>query len=75
MNGELERIVALERLEESPYPDEKDLRSDTKFFLDKLEWSKEDLDLYLERPKRDHAEFGSSVYFQNFLLKLKSFIS
>ena len=75
MNGELERAEALERLEESPYPDEKDLRSDTKFFLDKLEWSKKDLDLYIERPKRDHAEFGSSVHFQNFLLKLKSFLS
>ena len=75
MNEELERESALLLLSQSPYPDEADLRSDLKFFLDKLEWSKNDLDLYIERPQKDHSGFASSVGLQHLLFKIKKFIS
>ena len=71
LNGELTRKAALELLSQSPYPDQADLKSDLKFFLDKMEWSHQDLDFYIKRPRKEHIDFGSSVNFQNFLRKLK----
>ena len=75
LNGELKRKAALELLSQSPYPDQEDLRSDLKFFQDKMEWSHQDLDFYIKRPRKDHIDFGSSVNFQNFLRRLKYFLT
>lgn len=74
MNDEMDREDALRLLSQSPYPDQADLRSDIKFFLDKLEWKKEDLETYINRTQKSHLSYGSSVGYQQFLHRLKKLI-
>jgi N-acetyl sugar amidotransferase len=59
VSGQLSRDEALFDLEQSPYPDEIDLKRDMKFFLKKMNWSLADLEAYLARPAVSHGVYGS----------------
>lgn len=58
-SGQMERGEALKLLQSIPYPSASDLESDRVYFLKKMGWSPEDLQIYLARPARSHAEYGS----------------
>jgi N-acetyl sugar amidotransferase len=57
VTGELSREEAARLLAESPYPSPADLTEDIEYFLRKMKWTHADLDAYLARPARSHAEF------------------
>jgi N-acetyl sugar amidotransferase len=63
MSNQMSRSDALNELSKSPYPSHLDLESDLSYFLKKMNWSKEKLDIYLLRPRREHDEFPSERYF------------
>jgi N-acetyl sugar amidotransferase len=57
ITGQLTRDEALNSLTHIPYPNLDDLQRDKAFFLKKMNWSGEDLDAYLRRPRRSHSEW------------------
>ena len=58
-SGQMKREEAKKLLEESPYPDVDDLKSDIDYFLKKMNWSENDLDLYLARRPIPHEQYPS----------------
>jgi N-acetyl sugar amidotransferase len=58
-SGQMEKKKALEILQTSPYPSEKELVEDTNYFLKKMEWSQEDLDIYMHSEIRQHSDYRS----------------
>lgn len=58
-SGQMKRAEAKELLAHSPYPDEDDLKSDIDYFLKKMKWSEQDLEIYLARAPRSHPEYAS----------------
>jgi len=58
-SGQLSREDALKSLVGLPYPSQDDLKQDISYFLKKMNWRQEDLDIYLKRPQRSHLEFPS----------------
>ena len=74
VNNQMSRNDALTQLAAIPYPSENDLNNDITYFLNKMNWSRSDLDRYIARPPRSHFDFSSELafsiisYFQNFHL-------
>lgn len=60
-SGQMSREEAIKDLEGIPYPSEKELQIDLKFFLKKMGWSDEKLEQYLARPGRKHSEYGTDL--------------
>lgn len=60
-SGQMSREEAIKDLEGIPYPSEKDLLIDHKFFLKKMGWPVEKLDEYLARPSKKHSEYGTDL--------------
>lgn len=52
--GQMSREAALKDLEGLPYPSEKALDEDRRYFLKKMGWTREDLDAYIARPEKRH---------------------
>ena len=67
---QLTRGEALSRLQENPYPSQRDLEMDIKYFLKKMEWDEIDLSNYLGREERSHDEWGSEVGRWRFMVSL-----
>lgn len=61
VSGQLTRSEALEDLKRPPLVSERDLAIDLKFFLKKMNWSQEDLDNYISRPRIEHNVYGSDL--------------
>lgn len=59
MSGQMSRVEALARLQESPYPSAEGLDVDRKYFLKKMGWSETDLETYLRRPGKPHDAYPS----------------
>jgi len=59
ISGQMTREDALKSLEGIPYPDIKDLERDKLYFIEKMGWSKAQLDEYLERPEKPHDAYPS----------------
>ncbi|RDB42165.1 N-acetyl sugar amidotransferase [Halomonas sp. DQ26W] len=70
MSNQISREEALKILESSPYPTEKELHTDKKYFLKKMGWTEQTLELYLRREPRAHDEYPSSVILWEFMRKL-----
>jgi hypothetical protein len=49
-SGQMTREDALKGLEGIPYPSVQDLESDISYFLKKMRWTRDDLNVYLARP-------------------------
>jgi N-acetyl sugar amidotransferase len=58
-SGQLERSTALKDVEGIPYPSEKALEEDKKYFLKKMGWTADQLAAYLRRPEQSHRSYGS----------------
>ena len=63
VTGQMSRNDAIEELKKIPYPSEKDLEGDKQYFLKKMGWSADDLEDYINRPRREHGEFSSEKWF------------
>jgi N-acetyl sugar amidotransferase len=59
VTGQMPREIALQDLERIPYPSERDLEEDRRYFLKKLGWSEGQLEDYLSRPEVSHAVYGT----------------
>lgn len=59
VTGQLTRAEAASSLEHIPYPHVEDLERDKAYFLKKMGWTSEQLDGYLARPERSHAEWAT----------------
>lgn len=60
-SGQMSRDEAVAHLKRSPYPDPDDLQVDIEYFLKKMRWSTAQLEAYLARPPRSHAEFATEA--------------
>lgn len=68
--GQMEREAALEDLKSIPYPSEKELTGDRQYFLKKMGWVESDLQTYISREPRDHAEFGTEIGLWKFCMSV-----
>jgi N-acetyl sugar amidotransferase len=60
-SGQMSRSEAIRDLEGIPYPSEKELQIDLKFFLKKMSWGEAKLDEYLSRPAKKHSDYGTDL--------------
>lgn len=73
-SGQLTRKEAKQLLNESPYPDVDDLKSDIDYFLKKMNWSEHDLDAYLARKPVSHEKYPTESKVAQKLNRLYSYI-
>lgn len=59
MSQQMTREEALELLRQSAYPSSDTLQEDKDYFLKKMRWSDEDLKKYLQRPRKEHFDYGN----------------
>lgn len=59
VTGQINREAALEQLSTIPYLTDQDEENDRLYFIKKMGWSSEDLDVYLKRPQRAHTDYPS----------------
>jgi N-acetyl sugar amidotransferase len=59
ISGQMAREAALAELTRSPYPSQEALQQDIAYFIKKMGWTTEQLDVYLARPEKSHALYGS----------------
>lgn len=59
--GQMSRDDALRLLAEIPYPSQAELDSDRQYFLKKMNWTDQQLDTYIARPEKSHAEYGTEL--------------
>lgn len=71
MTGQLDREVALSKLNELPYPSLADLEKDKSYFLKKMGWTTLELDSYLSRPRVEHSFYGSELSVMRSLQNVK----
>jgi N-acetyl sugar amidotransferase len=53
------RHNAIEILKNSPYPSQVELENDLEYFLKKMNWTQNDLELYLSRDPKPHNQYDS----------------
>ena len=75
VNGFMSREDALKDLQRIPYPSEIELNEDKEYFLKKMEWSLEELNLYLKRKRKEHDFYPSSKLYWDNLKKINNFMS
>lgn len=59
ISGQMSREDAVAGLEGIPYASAMTLDEDRQYFLKKMKWSQEQLDEYISRPERSHADYSS----------------
>lgn len=59
LSGQLDRKDAIAKLEEPPYSNQSELKTDIEYFLKKMGWTQRQLDEYLARPEISHAHYGT----------------
>ncbi len=64
--GQMTRDEALRLLQQSPYPDADALEADIQYFLNKMGWTRGELDAYLARPGKAHDAYPSERWLWNF---------
>lgn len=72
ISGQMSREEALSGLNEPAHVSESSVNEDIKYFLKKMKWSQDDLNLYLSRPAKSHYLFKSEKWKWNILLTLNS---
>ncbi len=74
ITGQMQREEAIKNLEGSPYPSIDIQKSDIEYFLKKMNWSKSDLDDYINRAPVSHLVYKSELPMWNILKKTYNFI-
>lgn len=57
--GQMKRNDAIKDLEGIPYPSNRALEDDKKYFLKKMGWTNKDLEEYINRPGKSHSDYPS----------------
>jgi hypothetical protein len=74
MSRQMSRDEALEGLNKPAHVSELSVNEDVKYFLKKMKWSQNDLELYLSRQPQSHSLFKSEKWIWNFLLRINHII-
>ena len=75
ISEQISRNDAIEEISKSPYPSDELLEEDINYFLKKMNWEKEQLEVYLNRAPRSHKEYPNNYLLFNFLLKIFKLIT
>lgn len=59
ISGQISRESAILEIQKPPYMETRFLEDDTVFFLKKMGWSQQQLQDYLQRPRKEHSAYGS----------------
>jgi len=59
VTNQVSRDSAIDILKNSPYPSQVDLENDLEYFLKKMNWIQNDLELYLSRDPKPHNQYDS----------------
>lgn len=59
VTNQITRDRAVDILKSSPYPNQVDLENDLEYFLKKMNWTQNDLGLYLTRGSKPHNKYNS----------------
>lgn len=70
MSNQISKSEAEKLLSLGTYTDEILLKSDMRYFLKKMQWSKEDLQKYINSPPKNHKDYKTENYIWLILLKL-----
>ena len=73
--GQMDRDTAIADLSSFPYSDEQVLEEDIEYFLKKMKWSRDMLDEYICRPRKEHIDYGSEEAFYNSIKNAYLFLS
>ena len=71
MDGDLGREMALDMLNQLPYPSETEMQADIAYFLKKFNWTKDQFEAYLNRPEVAHSNYGGDTDLMAPLRRLK----
>lgn len=71
ISGQITRDEAVIGLKGIAYLSESELIADKKYFLKKMRWTEEDLEIYLTRPAKSHLLYGSEKMFFEKLSELR----
>jgi N-acetyl sugar amidotransferase len=74
ISGQMSRHEAMDGLNEPAHISEASVNEDIKYFLKKMKWSQNHLDLYLHRPAKSHSLFKSERWVWDILLNLNNII-
>lgn len=61
LTNQMERTEAVRLLKLSPYGSEQELADDSSYFLKKMNWTQDDLDVYLNREEVPHSSYKSEL--------------
>ena len=75
VNNQLAREAAINDLNNIPYPSSDALNEDKEYFLKKMNWSEKDLLSYINCPRKEHDEYGSSKKVWKALKSINLFLS
>lgn len=67
VTNQISRNTAIEILQNSPYPSQVDLENDLEYFLKKMNWTQNDLELYLTRDPKPHDQYDSEFKLWKFI--------
>lgn len=70
ISNQLIREDALLDLKNPPYPSVHDLENDLNYFLKKMGWTREQLDVYIRKPGVSHLNYPSELKLWKFLIKI-----
>lgn len=77
ITGQLKRSAAINILSSSPYTDINELNKDKRYFLKKMKWTSEQLEMYLLRPEIPHNKYKTEYklhYLYSVFKKIKSIL-
>lgn len=72
MSGQMRREDALAGLHGIAYPSVQALEEDKAYFLKRMGWTASDLDAYIRRPGRPHAQHGSEVSLIEWCMRMRT---
>ena len=74
LSNQMTRVEAIKVLKKMPYESEVLLNEDKEYFIKKMDWSFNDLNLYLQREAKNHNYYKSEINLYKKLKKLRNFI-
>ncbi len=74
ITNQITRNDAIRLLKNSPYSSEINLKEDKEYFLKKMNWNEKDLNNYINRPAKSHAQYPNSKFVYENLLKIYKLI-
>ena len=74
VSKQINREKALSEIAMSPYPSKELLNEDKEYFIKKMKWTLEDLDIYLKRGIKKHDDYPNNFWLYKILIKIYKII-